>query len=304
MEKPALSFAAVPGRRRLTIELAREIERRGFSGLYCPSFGDAMSLCQAIAMATTSIPFGTSIANIYMRHAYDYAQTAAFIHELSGGRFRFGVGTGARLNEHVRGQHWPPADVRRDMLREAIEVMRALWGGEVVDHHGPHYTVENARLYTVPAEPVPVLVSAFGPDAVALAADIADGFVTTSPDADGLERYRELGGRGPSVATVKVCWAADEEEARKTAHRLWASSGVPGESSQELAMPAQFEQAAQLVTPEKLAEKIPCGPDPDRHAETIRKYLDAGFDEVHLGQIGEDQAGFLDFFAKELAPRL
>jgi alkanesulfonate monooxygenase SsuD/methylene tetrahydromethanopterin reductase-like flavin-dependent oxidoreductase (luciferase family) len=103
---------------------------------------------------------------------------------------------------------------------------------------------------------------------------------------------------------VKVCWASDEEQARKTVHRLWASSGVPGESSQELSMPAQFEQAAQLVTPEKLAEKVPCGPDPDRHVEGIRQYLDAGFDEVHLNQIGDDQAGFLEFFAKELAPRL
>jgi G6PDH family F420-dependent oxidoreductase len=149
-----------------------------------------------------------------------------------------------------------------------------------------------------------VLVSAFGPDAIALAADVGDGLVSTAPDADGVQRYRELGGPGPAVATLKVCWASDEEQARKTAHRLWASSGVPGESSQELAMPAHFEQAAQLVTPEKLAEKIPCGPDPDRHLETIRQYLDAGFDEVHLNQIGDDQAGFLEFFTKELAPRL
>jgi alkanesulfonate monooxygenase SsuD/methylene tetrahydromethanopterin reductase-like flavin-dependent oxidoreductase (luciferase family) len=89
---PAVSLAAVPGRRRATLDLAREIERRGFAGIYCPSFGDGLGLCEALAFATTRIPFGTSIANIYVRHAADYAQTASLIHELSGGRFRFGVG--------------------------------------------------------------------------------------------------------------------------------------------------------------------------------------------------------------------
>jgi G6PDH family F420-dependent oxidoreductase len=262
------------------------------------------SVIGAIA-ATTQLEITTAVTCPMLRiHPAVVAQAAATSAVLSGGRFRLGVGTGERLNEHVLGQHWPPADVRREMLGEAIEIMRDLWGGEVVDHHGPHYTVENARLYTVPSEPVPVLVSAFGPDAVQLAAEVGDGFVSTSPDADGLHRFGELGGRGPAVATVKVCWASDEEQARKTAHRLWASSGVPGESSQELAMPAQFEQAAQLVTPEKLAEKIPCGPDPERHLETIQQYVDAGFDEIHLGQIGDDHAGFFDFFTKELAPRL
>ena len=115
MTMPALSFAAVPGRRRATIELAAEIERRGFSGLYCPSFGDGLALCEALALATREIPFGTSIANIYTRHAYDFAQTAAFIHELSGGRFRFGVGV-----SHAPANRWlgvqtskPLADMRR-----------------------------------------------------------------------------------------------------------------------------------------------------------------------------------------------
>lgn len=115
MDKPALSFAAVPGRRRATIELAKEIERRGFSGLYCPSFGDGMALCEALALATSTIPFGTSIANIYTRHAFDYAQTAAFIHEISGGRFRFGIGVSHAPTNAVLGVQpgRPLADMRR-----------------------------------------------------------------------------------------------------------------------------------------------------------------------------------------------
>jgi G6PDH family F420-dependent oxidoreductase len=149
-----------------------------------------------------------------------------------------------------------------------------------------------------------VLVSAFGPLAADLAAERADGFVSTSPDQEMVERYRAQGGEGPCLATIKVCWGPDEEAARKEAHRLWASSGVPGQSSQELSMPAHFEEAADLVTPEQLAEKIPCGPDPERHLEQIRSYIDAGFDEIHLSQVGDDQAGFFRFFTAELAPRL
>ena len=149
-----------------------------------------------------------------------------------------------------------------------------------------------------------MLVSAFGPEATEVAARIGDGFVTTAPDADLVSRYRDLGGKGPVVATVKVCWGLDEDTARKTAHHLWASSGVPGESSQELSMPQHFEQAAEHVTPEKLAEKISCGPDPDHHAERLQQYVDAGFDEIHIGQIGPDQQGFYDFYANDLVPRL
>jgi alkanesulfonate monooxygenase SsuD/methylene tetrahydromethanopterin reductase-like flavin-dependent oxidoreductase (luciferase family) len=89
---PAVALAAVPGRRRATLELARELEQRGFQGIYCASFGDGMALCQALALATSRIRFGTAIANLYTRNVADYAQHASFIHELSGGRFHFGVG--------------------------------------------------------------------------------------------------------------------------------------------------------------------------------------------------------------------
>jgi alkanesulfonate monooxygenase SsuD/methylene tetrahydromethanopterin reductase-like flavin-dependent oxidoreductase (luciferase family) len=90
--KPAVSLAAAPGRRRATIEIAQRFEKEGFAGIYCPSFGDGLGLCEALALETREIRFGTSIANIYARHPHDFAHTAAFIHELSGGRFRFGIG--------------------------------------------------------------------------------------------------------------------------------------------------------------------------------------------------------------------
>lgn len=114
-QKPAIALVAVAGRRKATLEVAAQIEKEGFSGIYCQSVGDGLGLCEALAFVIHEIPFGTSIANIYTRHAYDYAQTAAFIHEVSGGRFRFGVGVshGPILNRLEVQAGKPLADVRR-----------------------------------------------------------------------------------------------------------------------------------------------------------------------------------------------
>jgi G6PDH family F420-dependent oxidoreductase len=255
--------------------------------------------------ASTDLRVTTAVTCPTFRiHPAVLAQAAATTAAMMPGRFALGVGSGEALNEHILGQHWPPADVRLGMLREAIEVMRALWTGEIVNHRGEAYCVENARLYTLPEDAVPVMMSAFGPKATELAAEIADGFISTHPDAELLGRYRELGGKGPAAGGTKVCWGPDEGKARKLAHELWASSSVPGELSQELPMPAHFEQGAQLVTEDDVAESIVCGPDPERHAEAITAFFEAGFDEVYVSQVGPDQDGFLDFFTKEVRPRL
>jgi len=152
--KPALSFAAIAGRRRATLDLAREIERRGFAGLYCPSFGDALGLCEALALTTQSIPFGTSIVNIYTRHPQDYAKTACLIHELAGGRFGFGIGVShAPVNEHYKVKTGKPTeDVRR-----FVEELRA--GAEGA------------------GELPPIVLAALRRPMVRLAGEIADGAV-------------------------------------------------------------------------------------------------------------------------------
>ena len=190
------------------------------------------------------------------------------------------------------------------MLEEAVEVMRMLWEGEQVTWRGDFYEVDRARIYTLPDEPPQVPVSAFGAKSLELAARIADGLATTSPDGDAIQQYREKGGKGPSMAGVKVCYGPDEEKAAELAHRMWRSSGVPGELSQELVVPAHFEQAAELVTVEQLAEKIPSGPDPERHAAAIRKYIEAGFDEIYVNQVGDVDESFFRFFREEVEPRL
>ena len=237
-------------------------------------------------------------------HPAILAQAAATTQLIARGRFRFGVGSGENLNEHILGDRWPPAATRLEMLDEAVDVVRRLWSGEYVTHHGRFYTVENARIYSIPDEPPDILVSGFGPESTELAARIGDGYINTSPDSDLVQRYRDQGGGGSAVAAIKVCWGTDEERCRKLAYERWRSSGLPGQLAQELALPAHFEAGSQLVSEDDVARSISCGPDPEVHARAIGAYLDAGYDEVFIAQVGDDQAGFLDFFAKELRPLL
>jgi G6PDH family F420-dependent oxidoreductase len=221
------------------------------------------------------------------------------------GRFFLGVGTGEALNEHILGDRWPPVDVRLEMLEEAVAVMRLLWEGGLQSHEGKHYRVENARLYTLPDETVPVMVSGFGTKSAELAGRIGDGYIGTSPDTDLLETFERSGGNGkPKFAGIKVCWGAEEAAARRTAYEMWPNLGLSGQLAQELALPSHFEQAVELVEEEHVTGMVPCGPDPERHLNVIRKYADAGYDAVFIHQIGPDQDGFLRFYGKEVLPKV
>ena len=255
--------------------------------------------------ASTGLQVTTGVTCPIIRiHPAILAQAAATTQDMTNGRFRLGVGSGENLNEHILGDRWPPAAVRLEMLEESVAVMRRLWAGGYVSHRGRYYTVDNARIFTLPAAPPPVLVSGFGPEATTLAARIGDGYVNTSPSSELLAQYSADGGRGPRIAAVKVCYGRDEVAARKLAHDRWKSSGLPGQLNQELALPAHFEAGSQLVTESAVAEKIPCGPDPELHLATIQSYVEAGYDEIFIAQVGDEQGEFLEFFAKELSPRL
>jgi G6PDH family F420-dependent oxidoreductase len=259
----------------------------------------------AVAYATERVRVGTGVTCPILRvHPAVVAHAVATTAILFEGRFFFGVGSGEALNEHVLGQRWPAVEVRQEMLTEAIEVMRKLWTGEVVDHRGRYYEVENARLYDIPSEPVPVVVSAFGEKAATLAAENGDGIWMTSPVADALEAYAKASGEGPRIGQLTICWAASTDEAVATAHRVWPNSGVPGQLSQDLPTPTHFEQASSLVTAERVADEIVCGPDPEPVLEAIRSYQKGGLDHIHLHQVGPDQEGFFRFWEAELAPEL
>jgi G6PDH family F420-dependent oxidoreductase len=255
--------------------------------------------------ATTELTVTTAVTCPTVRiHPAIVAQATATTAAMLPGRFRFGVGSGENLNEHILGDGWPPTDIRLEMLEEAIDLIRELWKGGSVTWDGKHYVTHNARLYTRPDEPPPVLVSGFGEKAIGVAARIGDGFVSTSPNKEHVDLFRSSGGKGVTQGGLKVCWGPDEEACKKLAHELWPNSGLQGELSQELPMPAPFEQAAANVTPDDVAESITCGPDPERHVAAVREYLDAGFDEVYVSQVGPDQQGWLEFFSNEVLPRL
>jgi G6PDH family F420-dependent oxidoreductase len=255
--------------------------------------------------ARTGLRVTTAVTCPTMRiHPAVVAQAAATCSLLLQGRFQLGVGSGEALNERILGARWPRVAERQAMLAEAVEVMRRLWTGELVSHDGRHYRVENARIYSYPDTPPPVIVSGFGPDAVELAARIGDGWCATMPDAELVARYQAAGGKGPKQAGMKVCWGQDEAAARRLARELWPNEALAGQLAQELALPAYFEQATEPVTEDMVAATVPCGPDPERHAAAIREYVEAGYDEVYVQQIGPDQEGFFDFWKRELAPRL
>jgi len=299
------------------VKAAALAEEAGFEGLWISDHfhpwldeqGESpfvWTVLGAIAASTSKVPVTTAVTCPIMRiHPAVIAQAAATTAELFGrGRFRLGLGSGEALNEHILGDHWPIPEVRLSMLAEAIDLIRELWTGEMVDHDGEHYVVENARIYTRPELAPEILVSGFGPKAIEVAARVADGFITTTPSGDDIAAYRKHDGKGMTQAGVKVCWHEDKQQAVKIAHQTWRNSFVPGQLAQELATPTLFEQASQLVTEEMVADKVTCGADIDEHVATIQEYVDAGFDEVYISQMGPDQEGMIRFYEREVLPRL
>jgi G6PDH family F420-dependent oxidoreductase len=264
------------------------------------------SVLGGLSQVTGRITIGTAVTCPTMRiHPAIIAQAAATVAAMLPGRFILGVGSGENLNEHILGDHWPEIDVRHEMLEEAVEVIRLLWQGGQQSHYGDYYTVENARIYTLPDEPPPIIVAAGGSKAAELAGRIGDGLVATSPNKELKREFEKAGGNGkPCYAEVTVCWAKEESEARRTAHEYWPTAALTGELSQVLPVPAHFEQAAKLVKEEDVAKEIVCGPDQERYLAKINQYVEAGYDRVWLHQVGPDQEGFFRFFEKEVLPKL
>ena len=273
-------------------------DRQGHSPLVWSVIGALSQAC--------SLPVTTAVSCPIIRmHPVLIAQAAATSAAQLDGRFVLGVGTGEALNEHVTGQRWPSAAVRREMLAEAVSVIRQLFTGDQISSHGRYFTVENARLYTLPATPTPIYVSGYGPHSARLAGRIGDGYQCSMPDAELVSQFRAAGGTGkPTQAGFKVCYAATRGDGVRTAHELWASEQLPGELGQNLPTPAHFEQASTLVSAEMVEHAVPCGPDPAPFVDRIREFADAGFDEIYVQQIGPDQDGFFRFWQAEIAPAL
>jgi coenzyme F420-dependent glucose-6-phosphate dehydrogenase len=264
------------------------------------------SVIGGVAHATERLRLGTGVTCPTTRiHPAIIAQAAATSAAMMPGRFFLGVGSGENLNEHVLGEGWPETEVRQERLEEAVAVMRLLWQGGYQSHHGRHYTVENARLYTLPDQLPPIMVAVGGPKSAELAARIGDGLVGTEADGKTIKQFDAAGGKGkPRYGELTVCWAKDERTARRIAHEQWPTAATPSGLAWELPLPRHFESVAELVTEDAVAESITCGPDPARHVEAIEEYAKAGYDHVCVHQVGPDQAGFFRFYEREVLPRL
>lgn len=259
-----------------------------------------------IAARTSRIPVMTGVTALSIRyHPTILAQAVATVADMMPGRFRFGIGTGEALNEHVTGEVWPPVSIRQEMMIESLEIMRELWQGGYTTVQGNYYEVHNARLYTLPDELPPIIVGASGPESAEIAAEIGDALVSTSPDKEVADAFDAAGGSGkPKYGQITVCYGADEEQAAQTAMDIWGYTILGGQASQELALPKHYQEAIQsVITPEVIKESVVCGPDSAKYHEKVQAYIDAGYTHLYFHQVGQDQKSFFEFAKKELLPK-
>ena len=290
------------------VGLVQGAEEAGFryasiSDRFHPTIGDAgspfvWSLLGALAHATKTLEVGTGVTCPTMRyHPAIIAQAAATVAWLMPGRFFLGVGTGEYRNERIVGRGWPAYRTRAAMLHEAVTLIRRLWRGETVDREGEYFTVENARLQTEIERPPRIVVAADGPKAAALAGRIGDGLMSTRPDPELVARFDSAASdrtdANPHVTVrdenaalarrhylhLNVSWSDDEEGAIRQARSHWPQAGTA-----------------------EIANTIACGPRPEKHLAKIHEAVDAGYDSIHVNQVGRDHEGFLRFYEREILP--
>lgn len=268
----------------------------------------AWSVLGAAAQATERIPLMTYVTCPTLRyHPAVIAQKAATVQILSGNRFRLGLGAGENLNEHVVGQRWPAVGARHEMLSEAIDVISALFDGDgTVNLRGKHFDVETAKLWDLPDERVPIGVAVSGADSCRLAGSKADLMIAVEPKEELGEMFDAAGGKGKDrVGQIAIAYDEDRDRAVKRAHEQFRWFGLGWKVNADLPNPDSFEAATQFVTEEQVGAQLACGPDVDDHVEKIKPFIEAGFTEIALVQIGADtQAEFAAWAERELLPAL
>ncbi|WP_290059305.1 TIGR03557 family F420-dependent LLM class oxidoreductase [Amycolatopsis solani] len=268
----------------------------------------AWSVLGAVTQSTERVELMTYVTCPIMRyHPAVVAQKAATVQALSAGRFTLGLGAGENLNEHVVGRGWPPANVRHDMLAEALQIIGGLFDGGHFDYEGKHFRVDSAKLWDLPEKRTPIAVAVSGSQSVRRFAPVADAMVAVEPKVE-LAREWDATRLGPptrKIAQLPVSWGPDRDAAVKRAHEQFRWFAGGWKVNAELPGPAGFAGATQFVREEDVAGSIACGPDVEPIVEGVREFEKAGFTDVALIQIGGDQQeGFLDFAEKELLPAL
>ncbi len=269
--------------------------------------GYAWSILGAAAEATDRIGLMTYVTCPTIRyHPVVVAQKATTLQILSGDRFRLGLGAGENLNEHVVGKRWPAVGLRHEMLGEAVEIITRLFDGEdSVNYRGRHFDVEQARLWDLPDHRVPIGMAVSGPESCQLAGATADLMVAVEPKAELGEMFDAAGGIGkPRVGQIALCYDADRDTAIARAHEQFRWFGLGWKVNADLPNPESFAAATQFVSPDQVAEALACGPDVEEHVAKIRPFIDAGFTEIALVQIGAEQQAFLIWAEAELLPAL
>jgi G6PDH family F420-dependent oxidoreductase len=305
------------------VDYAVSAERAGFdfevsSDHYSPWLSaqghapNAWVVLGAVAHATERVELFTYVTCPTMRyHPAVVAQQAASVQILADGRFTLGVGSGENLNEHVVGKGWPTVERRQEMLREAIQIIRELFTGKVVDWKGDHFQVDSARLWDVPDVPVAIAAAVSGERSVETFAPLADHLVAVEPDKDlvdawhGARKATGLPGDVRVIGQIPICWDPDRDAAMARAHEQfrWFAGGWAVNA--DLPTTAGFAAATQFVRPEDTASSIPCGPDLDAIVEAVSEYWEAGFTDIALVQIGDDgQDRFLEDAAEPLLEKL
>jgi G6PDH family F420-dependent oxidoreductase len=263
----------------------------------------------------TSLPFGTAVTCPGFRyHPAVIAHAAATLGAMYPGRFWLGLGAGEALNEHVVTDRWPEVGVRSAMLFEAIEIINKLFTGKVVKHRGEHFLMESAKLYTRPEEPVPVYVATAGPANAQRAGRFADGIITVGAADEKIEMLwdrfregaREAGKDASRMRTqlqIHVSWAPTQDEAERQAIEEWPNGGMPF-PKQDIKNPEDFANMAKLVEIGNFANRMLISADLDEHAAAIQRFVEMGFDESFLHNVGRDQPAFINAFGEQVLPKL
>jgi probable non-F420 flavinoid oxidoreductase len=275
-------------------------ERQGESGFAWSFLG--------AALASTELPFGVVNAPGQRYHPAIIAQAAATLTEMFPGRLWVALGTGEASNEHITGAPWPPKAERNARLRECVDVMRALFAGEEVSHHG-RVVVDRARLHTRPERPPPLIGAAVSEATARWAGGWADGLATVHAPVEQLRRmidaFQSGGGVGGTlVLQVHLSWAPTDAEALRIAHDQWRTNVFDPPVCWDLDTIEAFDAAAQYVRPEDVRRKVLVSADLEQHVAWLAELAALGFDEIALHHVGQDLDPFIDAFGEHVLPRL
>lgn len=304
---------------------SQEAEQRGFQGVlasdhfhpWVPSQGHSAFVWSWMGAlgAVTNFRFGTGVTPPgYRYHPAVLAQAAATLEAMYPGRFFLGLGAGEALNEHIIGEYWPEAPIRLERLAESIEVIQQLFTGKVTKYRGKHITVESARIYTLPDAPPPIYVATSGPINAYRTGKTTDGIILVGAADDKIKMLIERFEKGaresgkdpatmPKIMQYKISLASTEDDAIAQAIKEWPNGGMPFPKG-DIRNPEDFEAMAKLVKPENFKNRVLTSPNIDDHIAMAQHYIDLGFTELYVHNVGRNQAEYIETYGKEVIPAL